>query len=478
MSAKQNAKEIVVESPFTPHRCQEEVWMGWKRFNILKTCRGWGKTVFAVMSLDKAARSSKTPLDFAYIAPVKAQAWDLISPVIYEFLGHLENIDDGHGGTISAISIKDSAMEVRYSNGCKIKAYGADNPNNKVIRGKTFGGLVVDEFDSCSMEVWKKIIRPCLRKHKGWALLVGTIEPGSNLCAMADQMEGQKDWQIKTYKFSECWQDLPAYDQDEYDAIMMEFANTPNIFAREFECDETASDDDVVILTTLIHYANGKHIPEGAYKGLAKVMGVDVATGGGADQSAICKRQGLCCFPIQEYNLNNMDMADQIIRVMNEWEAEDGIPVSAVFIDKGRGEGVISRMQQLGYRPIGIDFGGKASKDIYRNKRTEMYHDGVNSWLNMGGALPEDKKLMQELAVPTLRPGRWLMMESKEDIKKKLGRSPDRADAFVLTFAMPVRTSGKHSRSSNIKTVNSTGYSPLSDRFNQKRRDIGYGIFR
>lgn len=474
--AGKNSKKIKVESPFTPHKHQAEMWEGWKRFNVAITCRGWGKTVFAVMSLDAACRGSKKPQDFGYICPVKAQAWDVISPVIYQFLGHLEAIDDGNGGIIKAITIKDSAMEVHYTNGCKFKAYGADHPNNKVIRGKTFGGVVIDEFDDTDFNVWLEIISPCLRGG-GWALFTGTVKPGSNLYRLMDEYMGHKDWNIGVYKFEDCWEDLPAYDQEQYDEIQVRFKNNPNKYAREYQCDPTASDDDVVIPTDLIHDATGKHIPKEAYEGLAKVLGVDVATGHGADKSAICKRQGLYCHKIEEYNLDNMALVDQIIYTIKKWENEDGVPVAAIFVDKGRGEGVISRMQQLGYRPIGVDFGGTPAKDIYRNKRTEMYHDGVKNWLAMGGALPDDKKLVQELAVPVLKPGDKFLMERKEDIKKKLGRSPDEADALALTFAAPVVSRHK-STDSRMQSVRSTGYSPLNERFNQKRREIGYGIFR
>lgn len=446
---KKAPKQIIVESPFVPHKYQQEVFRNWKRFNVIRTCRGWGKTVLAVMALDAACRKSKTPLDFAYIAPVKAQAWDLISPVVYEFLGHLENIDDGRGGVIKLIQIKDSAMEVHYNNGCKFKAYGADHPNNKVIRGKTFGGVVVDEFDSCSLEVWKKIIRPCLRKHKGWALLIGTIEPGSNLCAMAEEYAEDPDWQVRKYKFTECWQDLPAYDEDEYNAILKEYETTPNIFAREYECDETASDDDVAIPTNLIYAAQGKHIPESVYDGLAKIMGVDVATGGGQDMSCICKRQGLAVHDIKEYNLDNMELADRIAAEWNMFQPD------AVFIDKGRGEGVISRLRQMGYNPIGIDFGGTAlNSEVYADRRVEMYHAGIKHWLEQGGALPDDKKLAQELAVPCLKPTEGkLRMERKVDIKKKLNRSPDKADALALTFAAPVRAHNMAMRNDNAMTM-------------------------
>ena len=58
-----------------------------------------------------------------------------------------------------------------------------------------------------------------------------------------------------------------------------------------------------------------------------------------------------------------------------------------------------------------------------------------------GGCLPDDPLLHAELAAPKY----WydnkqrLCLEPKDDIESRLGRSPDRADGFVLTFAAHVR---------------------------------------
>jgi hypothetical protein len=54
--------------------------------------------------------------------------------------------------------------------------------------------------------------------------------------------------------------------------------------------------------------------------------------------------------------------------------------------------------------------------------------------------LPPDEKLFADLTAVNKKydsMGR-LQLEGKEDIKKRLGRSPDRADALALTFAEPV----------------------------------------
>ena len=59
---------------------------------------------------------------------------------------------------------------------------------------------------------------------------------------------------------------------------------------------------------------------------------------------------------------------------------------------------------------------------------------------NYGGALPPVPELVEELTAPVyFFHGDRMQIEDKEQIKAKIGRSPDFADALALTFAHPVR---------------------------------------
>jgi len=75
------------------------------------------------------------------------------------------------------------------------------------------------------------------------------------------------------------------------------------------------------------------------------------------------------------------------------------------------------------------------------NKRAEMW-TAVRDWLKEGGAIdPNDQVLYQDLIGPETvgRPDGKIQLESKKDIKARLGFSPGRGDALALSFAWPVR---------------------------------------
>lgn len=165
-----------------------------------------------------------------------------------------------------------------------------------------------------------------------------------------------------------------------------------------------------------------------------RILGVDVARFGD-DSSIIFPRQGLQAFnPSQFRNLNGTTGAEIVCRRMNEWDAD------AVFIDNTGGFGAswIDNLQRLGKDPIGIHFSQESTDGQYFNKRAEMAFKLVE-WIKKGGAIPDVKELIQALSQTTYTfKNDKLLIEPKEDIKAKIGYSPDHMDSLMLTFALPV----------------------------------------
>jgi hypothetical protein len=76
------------------------------------------------------------------------------------------------------------------------------------------------------------------------------------------------------------------------------------------------------------------------------------------------------------------------------------------------------------------------------NLRARMWRD-LREYLKNGAALPNDSDLATELsALQYEYRGGELLLESKDDAKRRGVKSPDRADSLALTFAYPVREFG------------------------------------
>jgi phage terminase large subunit len=164
-----------------------------------------------------------------------------------------------------------------------------------------------------------------------------------------------------------------------------------------------------------------------------KRIGVDVARSG-EDATVLFPRQGLVAFkPVVMRGARNTEVASRVIAAKYKWNGE----VEYVDGTGGFGGGVIDIMLQRGHSPQEIHFSSKATDPRYANKRAEMYFRAAE-WVKRGGCLPKDDDLLRELPVIeyTFDSKGRLLIEPKEEIKSKLaGASPDKSDAFVLTFA-------------------------------------------
>jgi len=164
------------------------------------------------------------------------------------------------------------------------------------------------------------------------------------------------------------------------------------------------------------------------------VMGVDVARFGD-DQSVITFRQGRKVFPQLKYrSKDTMEMASLVAeRIQRDHPA-------LVFVDEaGLGAGVVDRLRQLGYGNIVIGVVGahRPSDTIaYANKRVEMW-GRMRDWLKQEVELPYDNELQTELTGPSYSHNKreQILLEKKEDMKRRGMASPDCADSLSLTFA-------------------------------------------
>ena len=164
------------------------------------------------------------------------------------------------------------------------------------------------------------------------------------------------------------------------------------------------------------------------------VLGVDVARFGD-DASVIFPRQGLQALPPQKLRgVDGIQGAGAVARRAGDWRAD------AIFVDDTGGWGAswIDNLRLLGHAPIGIGFASRPDDPRYENKRTEMYFEAVQ-WIRDGGAIPDIPELIAALSQTTYSfRGDRLLLEPKEQVKQRLGYSPDDADAFALTFAQKV----------------------------------------
>lgn len=182
-----------------------------------------------------------------------------------------------------------------------------------------------------------------------------------------------------------------------------------------------------------VEAAMNRHLKAPDYAYAQKRIGVDVARFGD-DRTVLFPRQGLVAHkPVVMRNADSQKVAARVAM----GKAKFGSELELVDDTGGYGAGVIDALNVAGHTPVGINFSSKAMDDRYYNIRAEMAFR-MAEWVKHGGALPHDPELLRELVALTytFHKGRF-MLEEKEQMKKRLGFSPDKADALMLTFALP-----------------------------------------
>jgi hypothetical protein len=176
------------------------------------------------------------------------------------------------------------------------------------------------------------------------------------------------------------------------------------------------------------------------------VMGVDVARFG-EDEAVIRTRRGRDARTRKPIHIRSADLMTLVGRVTSEIAALRAIGwnVDMIFVDQtGVGAGVVDRLRQLGYVVMGVDNGSKPDTkavdgEAVANKAAEQWAQ-MRSWLKTGGAIDDDSDLRGQLEGREYGYNQHneIVLEKKDDMKKRGLSSPDRADALALTFAYPV----------------------------------------
>lgn len=181
------------------------------------------------------------------------------------------------------------------------------------------------------------------------------------------------------------------------------------------------------------------------YKAMAQI-GCDVARHG-SDRSTICSRVQSSILNLLEYRKYDGDsVAGYCILEANRLGDvlainPKQIPIH-VDVTGGLGVAPVLFIRQAGYLAIEVNSSEKANDtEQYPNKRSELWfvtRDRARSkdldLSRLSKAMKE--KIERELSIPTWKVnGRGQkVVETKDDIKKRLGESPDLADAVNLAF--------------------------------------------
>lgn len=179
--------------------------------------------------------------------------------------------------------------------------------------------------------------------------------------------------------------------------------------------------------------ASHRHLRPEQYNFAPKILTLDNSWEGD-DPGVIGLRQGLRFEVLRSFpkNDNDIEVANLLARLEDEHGAD------AVYIDAGYGTGVYSAGKTMGREWRLVWFAGQSPDPGCLNMRAWMWREGRN-WLKAGGVIGNDVELYNEMiGVHTVpRIDGIIQLEAKKDMKKRELPSPNRADAWAISFAYP-----------------------------------------
>ena len=173
---------------------------------------------------------------------------------------------------------------------------------------------------------------------------------------------------------------------------------------------------------------------KGTVKRLKKpyLLGADI--GGGGDFNVyVIRTPNYGWVEAKNRSSDTMVNVTEIKRIMKKYK----IQTRDVFVDDiGIGRGVTDRLKELGVRVNGVASGAKPKDTTrFKNKKAEMGW-GLRVWIRGGGTIEDNAGFNQlhwiKYKVST---DKVIQIESKQELVKRTGKSPDDYDALALTFA-------------------------------------------
>jgi len=341
------------------------------------------------------------------------------------------------------------SMELKLKTGSAFPV-ASDDPAN--IEGAHASQIlyIIDEGKNVIPGTWDAI-EGAMSVGDCYALAISTPgPPQGRFYEIQQRRPGTEDWwvrhvtlqeAIEAGRINQVWADQRKRQWGEYSEVYQ------NRVLGEF----STMDVDGVIPLTWIEAANERWLDlqeQGLLNnGALTCIASDIATADGKDSTIIASRKGFVIPEIRELPRGDtMEATGWIKGILDAAPKGPGIkPPYAVVDVIGVGAGVVDRLRE---QRVSVDSFNASSKSHKKDRSGELgfLNRRAEAWWHMRElldptygsqiALPPDDTLIGDLTSP-----RWeatstgvIKIESKDDIRKRLGRSPDVGDAVVMAF--------------------------------------------
>jgi len=223
--------------------------------------------------------------------------------------------------------------------------------------------------------------------------------------------------------------------------VAAEYGLDSNVYKVRVLGEFPSVDDDTLIPLELVEAAKNREVEPTVRQ--MPVWGLDVARYGDC-MTALAKRKGNTLLEVKSWHKRDLMEVSGLIAAEYEDAASDELPAEILIDAVGLGAGVLDRLRELGLPVRGINVGEAASgRDKYQNLKAELWWRAREWFEGRDVKFPEEgsEAIIGQLATIkySFSSSGKIKVEGKEDMQKRGLKSPDEADAFILTFAGTIK---------------------------------------
>ena len=198
-------------------------------------------------------------------------------------------------------------------------------------------------------------------------------------------------------------------------------------------------------------------------EGFPLVWGIDPGRGG--DPSGFVSRSNNAILEVEELRFDNLMRI--VGWVKTKWDSTPNSKrPTAIYVDSiGLGGGVYDRLDELGLPVISVNVSEAAAmSDRYMRLRAELWYKAREWFESLNRTMPSHIPLMVQFIEELASVEQRIMssgkvdIESKEQMKRRGVKSPNLADAFIITFAQDGAVGSGAFKPNHWKKVDTLSY--------------------
>jgi len=360
--------------------------------------------------------------------PTTASAWRQLDKFLWPEVRKWYRLADWDmwkelGGTVPEVF----SLKLKVGEGCEAFAMASDN--EELLEGAHGSNLlyVFDESKAIPNATWDAAEGAFATGDAYWISCSTPGDRGGRFYEIQRKAPGYADWWTRHITLQEAIE-AGRISREWAESRREQWGEGSPVYQARVLGEFPEQSEDMLINLSWIESARERELPiEGN-----QVVGVDVARWG-SDDSAMILRQGDCSLAGSWWNGNDtMETTGKVVST--------GVPAKVDVI--GVGAGVVDRLREQGYPVEGINVGeGASDKEHFFNLKSELYWNLRTRFQNGEMDLSRLSQTVYDRLSGELTSIKYgytskgqIKIEAKEDTRKRLGKSPDLADALCLAF--------------------------------------------